>query len=687
MNGRENLRYSGISRKSVILAALCLALVSGAVAVFSCFYRMESRRYEVLQSYEQNVSAWLDDVSHAVEVWNRDMTALRLRVSGAETYRLFAGDLFGLDKSVTGSINSGAPGIELSGNMAVLSEEVPVIRRILLEFMNYNGLLDARLVNREGQTILSALSTPTPLTQQQSRAAVMAMENGESVFLPVRGTSGGLAMDVFDPVTDLDDPERRVAAFMCTVPVLSRISQFTAMPKQNDLAMAYVVQKYGREWRRLKPPEPVALGETLNLAMTKAGGRLPFEVRESVAEGGGQVYSMSAYLPEPGWSIVQETPVAVMDAMLFRATLPVVAVSVLGWLSFMLLCGLLWWMGLGRQQRAVASEMKRLHQLVSRQKELLDNVNSSLDVGLFMADVKGHIHMCNPAFAAIVGKPEEEVSDQAIFSCLPVEAASELLDRIRQVAISNKEQGCEIHLMQKDERRLFRVTLFPFLDSGGENMRDSLRGAVVSMKDITEFRRRSERARLQQRGLIEAFIRAEESVDPYLAGHSHRMARIGELVARDMGMSEDSRQTVVMGALLSQVGKLFVPRELLTKKGRLTPEELAEVRKAPDHAFQLMENIDFDLPIARALHEMYECMDGSGYPRGLKGEDILPEARLLAVLNTFCAMVSARSYREGMSGRKALEELAGDARLDQDVVEHLRRVLETPEGLHAVHSK
>ena len=164
------------------------------------------------------------------------------------------------------------------------------------------------------------------------------------------------------------------------------------------------------------------------------------------------------------------------------------------------------------------------------------------------------------------------------------------------------------------------------------------------------------------------------------------MAKLGELVAKSMGLSEDGRNTVVMGALLSQVGKLFIPRELLTKKGKLTPEELEEVRKAPEHAYHLLENIDFDLPIARALHEMYENMDGSGYPCGLKGEEILPEARVLSVLNAFCAMVSSRSYREGMSWEKAIAALESSASFDQTVVEYLKKVLETPEGLYAAHA-
>ena len=381
-----------------------------------------------------------------------------------------------------------------------------------------------------------------------------------------------------------------------------------------------------------------------------------------------------------------ETPESVVEGMVFRAELPVYAVGVLAWISFMLLSGLLWWMGFGRQQRAVAAELRRLNQIISRQKELLDSVNLSLDVGLFMADVKGQIRVCNPALAAILGKDEKDVSEQMIFSCFPTDAATLLLDRIRQVAINNREEGCEIYLERDGEKRLYRVTLFPFMDAGGESVRNSIRGAVVSMKDITEFRRQSLRMRQRQKSLIEAFTRAEESVDPYLAGHSQRMAKLGELLSVEMGLSEDGRNTVVMGAMLSQVGKLFIPRELLTKKGKLTPEELDQVHQAPEHAFRLMENVDFDLPIARALHEMYENMDGSGYPNHLKGEEILPEARVLGVLNAFCAMVSSRAYRKGMDEREAVEELMNNARFDQTVVNHLRNVLKTPEGMVAARS-
>ncbi len=675
----EGAGLTGFSPRLGRMAGLVLALVAGAVAVFFCFTQVESRRAEVLDEYRLTVQNWLSGASAALEIWTRDSKALRLRVSSAETYRIFAGDYRVLDPRSAARVDEGdASG--LSENAQSLAEEAPAIRRILLDFMNYNGLQDARLVSGEGHTLLSALSAPVPLTREQAEAASECVKNGRTVVLPVRGTTGGLVLDVLEPVFDVEVKDRCVAAFLSTMPVLGPMAQVLGRPKKEELAVAVMLQRHGKVWERMRVPEPVPLPDGLRAELDSSSGSMPFGPRDSVNKAGEPVYSMSLFVPDLNWSIVHETPASVIEGVVSRATLFVYIEAALGWFLCMAVGGLLWWMGVGRHQGMVAHELRRLNRLVSRQKELLDSVNISLDVGIVMVDIRGKIRVCNRAMAGILERAEKDLADQMLFAVLPAETASQLLDRIRQVAISGKADGCELTLDREGEPRLYRVTLFPFLDTGEFHVRQSIRGAVITMKDITEFRRHSERLRQQQHSLIEAFIRAEESVDPYLVGHSERMSRLAELVAASMGLDEDGTNTVVMGALLSQVGKLFIPRELLTKEGRLTPDELREVRRAPEHAFRLLEKVDFDLPIGRALHEMYECMDGSGYPQGLREDEILPEARILAVLNAFCAMVSARSYHSGMSGTKALEELEASPRFDQTVVAHLRSVLETPEG-------
>lgn len=682
MEQKNSMGWWG-ARRSFLLAGLGLAVASGLLAIYVGSARVELKEQAVLKECQTSAGAWLEGTASAVKHWQDEMRETRHRISESETYRLFAGDMAGLDKDTVARIGEGAE----SALSSPLSEEIPHIRHLLKEYMDFSGLADARLINASGQTLLSAQSKPVALSSAQREAAARVMRTGKGVQLPVRAYTGGLMLDSFEPVHGLDAPHPLVAVFMTSRSVLADFTQFSARPKPEELAVGVFLQRglageaTAPVWETVGAPLPKAVGGDLASELESLGGELPLALRES-AFGHDAVYS--AALPLEGGAIALEIPAPVLERRMFQAALPVYIATFLGWLTFLLFCQLVWWIGVGRQQKAVASELKQLHQTVSRQKELLDSVNISLDIGLFMADVKGQIHVCNRAFAAIVGQKEEQIQNQPLFSFFPSGIASDLLDRIRRTAIDNTEDGCELWLESGGEKRLFRVSVFPFLDSEESSLRESLRGSVVTMKDITEFRRRSDRQRQQQKGLVQAFTRVEASADPYLAGHSHRMAALGELLAQRMGLAEDSRNTVVMGAQLSQIGKLFIPRELLTKSGKLTPEELAEVRKAPEHAARILENIDFDLPIARALHEMNESPDGSGYPRGLKGEEILPEARILAVLNAFCAMVSARSYREGKSVQEALAELRNPARFEQGVVEQLAEVLETTEGIKAM---
>ena len=227
----------------------------------------------------------------------------------------------------------------------------------------------------------------------------------------------------------------------------------------------------------------------------------------------------------------------------------------------------------------------------------------------------------------------------------------------------------------EDGARLFRVALHPYgADAkGGEA---GTAGCVAFFQDITLFRRNTERGRKRQIALITALVRAIESVDPYQAGHSDRMAHAAAQVAEELDLDLRERETLSLAARLSQIGKIFVPREILTKRGALTAEERQEVLRAPEHADRILHDLHFDLPVRETVREMGERMDGSGSPQGLTGEEISRAGRVLAVVNAFVAMTSPRPWRDdkGMEAAEALRLLAQDLRFDQEVVTALARV-------------
>jgi putative nucleotidyltransferase with HDIG domain len=177
--------------------------------------------------------------------------------------------------------------------------------------------------------------------------------------------------------------------------------------------------------------------------------------------------------------------------------------------------------------------------------------------------------------------------------------------------------------------------------------------------------------------------------DPYTAGHQARVAKIAESIARTLNLSEDEVENIRLGALMHDIGKIAVPSEILTKPGQLIPEEMALVRTHPKMGGEIVGHIDFDPAILRIVTQHHERLDGSGYPYGLKGDEIAFEARIVAVADVLEAITSHRPYRPALGLDKAIAELQCQrgTTLDARVVDACLELLDnaTPlEGLPGI---
>ncbi len=139
--------------------------------------------------------------------------------------------------------------------------------------------------------------------------------------------------------------------------------------------------------------------------------------------------------------------------------------------------------------------------------------------------------------------------------------------------------------------------------------------------------------------------------------------------------------TVEIAANLSQIGKLAVPVELLTKPGRLSDAEIEQLQRHVQHAASILRDIDFELPVLEAVTQMYERLDGGGYPNGLSGDQIGLPGLILGACDVFCARLELRIYRGGIAPERALEILEqNDGRYDPQVIAALRKVAESITG-------
>ena len=203
---------------------------------------------------------------------------------------------------------------------------------------------------------------------------------------------------------------------------------------------------------------------------------------------------------------------------------------------------------------------------------------------------------------------------------------------------------------------------------------------------------KSARARLQQRelekarqdtiGALEQTIgvlsRAIEIRDPFTDGHQKRVALLATAIAEEMGLPPDTITGIRLGSLVHDVGKIRIPGEILSRPGKLTDVEFSMVKAYPQAGYDILSGASFPWPVAQMVLEHHERMDGSGYPKGLRGDEICIEARIIAVADVVEAMSHHRPYRAALGIDAAIAEIRENrGRLyDPAVADSCIRVLE-----------
>jgi PAS domain S-box-containing protein/putative nucleotidyltransferase with HDIG domain len=160
---------------------------------------------------------------------------------------------------------------------------------------------------------------------------------------------------------------------------------------------------------------------------------------------------------------------------------------------------------------------------------------------------------------------------------------------------------------------------------------------------------------------IEAVATMVELKDPYTAGHERSVGDIAAAIGQELGLDSEQVKGLRYAGYVHDIGKIAIPTELLSKPGKLTLHEFELIKTHAQQGYDVLKDIKFPWPIARAILEHHERLDGSGYPRGLRGEEISLEARILAVADTVEAMSSHRPYRPALGLDAALREIEGQA--------------------------
>ncbi|MBU1002749.1 MAG: HD domain-containing protein [Proteobacteria bacterium] len=198
-------------------------------------------------------------------------------------------------------------------------------------------------------------------------------------------------------------------------------------------------------------------------------------------------------------------------------------------------------------------------------------------------------------------------------------------------------------------------------------------GAALAFRDISgrketvrELKHIVSKLRQTVEATVQALVVTSEKRDPYTAGHQQRVAQLAVAIARHLGLEGDQLDAIRVTGLLHDLGKIYIPAEILSKPARLTEMEMGLMRTHSQVAYDILSGVPFPWPVADIVLQHHERLDGTGYPRGLSGAQILPEARIICVADVVEAMSSHRPYRPALGLERALEEIRAGRNLRYD---------------------
>ena len=279
---------------------------------------------------------------------------------------------------------------------------------------------------------------------------------------------------------------------------------------------------------------------------------------------------------------------------------------------------------------------------------------------IYISTLDGFLY-ANPAFEKLTGWKKEDLCSKKFNFWDTVHPDD--IDLIREREMARKAgkkvpPGNEFRILSKDKVvKIVEANTVNIGKKGDMKEIGILRDITVRKKAEEELKESLERLQKTFEETINALVSALEKRDPYTVGHQRRVTNLACAVAKEMGFSREQINGLRLAGLVHDVGKIQIPTEILIKPTNLSEVEFVMIKMHPQIGYDILKSIEFPYPVAQIVLQHHERMDGSGYPAGISGDGILPEARVLAVADVVEAMSSHRPYRPALGISTALREI------------------------------
>jgi len=305
------------------------------------------------------------------------------------------------------------------------------------------------------------------------------------------------------------------------------------------------------------------------------------------------------------------------------------------------------------------TERKQAEEALREGEELYRTIFENTGTSMILIEEDMTISMSNGEFVRNTGYSPDEINGRMKWT--EIIHPDDLERMVEQHRLRRESQGGELpsyefrYITKKGDLRdtFLTIKLVP-----------GTKKSIASLIDITKRKQAEEKLQQTLESLrkavgttIQVLVSALESRDPYTSGHQSRSADLACVIATEMGLAHDKIEGIRMAGIIHDIGKLSIPVEILSKPTKLTDIEFSLIKEHSRSGYEMLKNVESPWPLAEIVYQHHERMNGSGYPRNLKGDEILMESRILAVADVVEAMASHRPYRPTLGIEAALEEI------------------------------
>lgn len=649
-------------------AGLILLVIILAAGIWGSNRFVERERARELQDWQVRLGIIADSRAAAADAWIQDQFRLVEGLSGNPSLQLYMTELNLLRTSggVASDATNPAEREYLENLLVVTAQQGGFMPGADAPSIAANVDLPAAsglaLADANGRPL--ATTPRMPEISARYRAAMAQAATGQSLLIDLFETNDGTnAIGFVLPIFAIQAEEGTDTAIGYVIAQrVAGADLYATLQQPGDTlnsAETLLVRQSGNQVDYLSPRAGDRENLSASIALDTDGSAAVFAVTtpggftEARDYRGNDVLVAARAVPSAPWVVMRKVDVAeALSASDTRLkTLQIVFVLITAGVALALIA--VWRHATSLKAERAASQYRDAVVRLERSTQFLERVTDGHPARIAALDAEGRYTFANRAIADDVGLAKDELHGKSLASVLGPVRAKQLEEVNREATISEKAIRRILTFDEEGQRRIVQSYHAPLSD---EETR-----MLMIQEDITDAVEDRERRESVLRQLVTTLVQLIDQRDPFAAFQSERVAAVATAIAREMDGDDALVRTCDIAGNLVNIGKFFVPADLLTKSGTLDDDERLMVRESLLKGADLLDGLDFDVPVADAIRDLQEHWDGSGYPASKSGEEITLAARIITIANAFVGMVSPRAWREPLSVDEAILALNADA--------------------------